>query len=92
MIKVQFFTLLRLLVKIPDIEMDCGDMSVLQLLLKTEMRMRDRFIHKLLNEDRSLRTGTIILVNGKNILHLDGLPTIVHDGDTVALFPPGGGG
>ena len=48
--------------------------------------------HKLLDNTGVLQTGTIILLNRHNILHLDGLETIVADGDTLALFPPGAGG
>lgn len=45
----------------------------------------------LLNEDGSLQIGTMILVNGKNIHHLDGLDTIIENAD-VSIFPPAGGG
>jgi len=48
--------------------------------------------NKLLDENGELKRGTIILVNGHNILHLEKLATPVKDGDIVALFPPGGGG
>lgn len=51
-----------------------------------------KFLFKLLDEDGSIKRGTLILINGKNILDTEGLDTIVKDGDTVALFPPGGGG
>lgn len=33
-----------------------------------------------------------LLVNGKNILNLDGLETVVRDGDTVSLLPVTAGG
>jgi molybdopterin synthase sulfur carrier subunit len=39
-----------------------------------------------------ITAGTIILINGKNIYHLDMLNSIVKDNDVVALFPPGAGG
>lgn len=36
--------------------------------------------------------GTMILVNGKNIIHLNGLDTIVNKTDIVDFFPPSAGG
>ena len=33
-----------------------------------------------------------LLINGKNILNLDGLDTVVRDGDTVSLLPVTAGG
>ncbi|NPV88142.1 hypothetical protein HPY42_01265 [Coprothermobacteraceae bacterium] len=35
--------------------------------------------------------GTIILVNGKNVIHLQGLQTALEPGKVV-IFPPAGGG
>lgn len=39
-----------------------------------------------------LEAGHIILVNGVNIEHLNGLKTKVKSGDVVSIFPPSGGG
>ncbi len=33
-----------------------------------------------------------VLVNGRDVEFLDGFETKLHDGDTVALIPPAGGG
>ncbi|ASJ00189.1 MoaD/ThiS family protein [Thermococcus gorgonarius] len=41
---------------------------------------------------KELEQGYIILVNGKNIEHLQGLDTPLSDEDTVSIFPPAGGG
>jgi MoaD family protein len=41
----------------------------------------------------SLRREIALLVNGRHHTHLpDGLQTILHDGDQVAIFPPLAGG
>lgn len=45
----------------------------------------------LLTEEGELQVGTMILVGGKNIHHLDGLDTTVESAD-VSVFPPAGGG
>jgi molybdopterin synthase sulfur carrier subunit len=93
MIKIQFFSLVRLLIKkeateVPWVE---GD-TVQSVLDKTQAQIATPFLHKLLNEEGVAHTGTIILVNRKNILHLNGLKTPIADDDVLAFFPPGAGG
>jgi len=70
--------------------------SILDVLRKAEdlvfERTSQKFLVKLLEKDGNIKRGTIILINGKNILDTDGLNAIVRDGDTLVLFPPGGGG
>ncbi len=93
MVKVQFFTLLRLLIKQREVAVAWQEgETVTSLLNKTQAMIETPFLQKLLEEDCSLKTGTIILINGHNVHHLDKLDSAVDDGDTVALFPPGGGG
>ncbi len=46
---------------------------------------------ELLEEDRSIRPGTMLLVDGKNVHHMNGLDTTVA-GAVVSMFPPAGGG
>jgi sulfur-carrier protein len=36
--------------------------------------------------------GLVILINGRNIGKLDGLNTVLKEGDQVTLFPPAAGG
>lgn len=45
----------------------------------------------LLTDEGELQVGTMILLGGKNIHHLDGLATLVETSD-VSIFPPAGGG
>jgi molybdopterin synthase sulfur carrier subunit len=97
MITVNFFTLLRLFLQIKELQLDSIQESPIRdVLQKIEdivfEKTSKKFMFKLLNEDGSIKIGTIILINGRNILDTDGLDVIVRDGDTVTLFPPGGGG
>jgi len=42
--------------------------------------------------DGYIPVGLLILVNGHNIRQLQGLDTILADGDIISLFPPAAGG
>lgn len=66
--------------------------TIRELLEIAEKKIDKPFLHKMLSKDGEILRGTIILINGKNILHIDKLDSIVHDNDIVSLFPPGGGG
>lgn len=93
MVQLQFYSLLRLLLKQEKMELPAVEgETVAQLLERIQQQLTTPFLHKLLTEDGSMYPGTIILVNRHNIHHLENLQTPVRDTDVVALFPPGAGG
>ncbi len=93
MVKIQFYSLIRLLLKREKFELPAGDdENVEQLLQRLQGQITTPFLHKLLEEDGEPILGTIIMVNRRNIHHLEKLETPVKDGDVIALFPPGAGG
>ena len=92
MITVKFYTLLRLYLRRNEVALDLGQATVGQVLAAAQAMIATPFVGKLLDHAGTLKAGTIILVNGRNIIHMDELGTVVSDGDVVALFPPGGGG
>jgi molybdopterin synthase sulfur carrier subunit len=93
MVQIQFYSLLRMLLKQERIELPAiGGETVAQLLGRLQKQLPTPFLHKLLGDDGRMHAGTIILVNRHNIHHLEGLQTPVNDNDVVAMFPPGAGG
>jgi molybdopterin synthase sulfur carrier subunit len=90
---VKFYGEIRLFLKINEINIEIDeDIKLIDFLKKIELILKKEFIHKLVKDNMEITAGTIILINGKNIYHLDMLNSIVKDNDVVALFPPGAGG
>ncbi len=98
MITTNFYTTLRLYLNLKEIQIELPQsalpiLDVLNMIETIVMEQTSKpILFKLLTEDGSIKRGTLILINGKNILDTTGLDEVVNDGDTVALFPPGGGG
>jgi sulfur-carrier protein len=91
MITVKFFTTLRIHLGIE--ELTCSRVTTVREVLEECEKIAPKpFLFKLIDTEGKLITGAIIMVNGHNIHHLQGLQSAVSDGDMVALFPPGGGG
>ncbi|MBA4421866.1 MAG: molybdopterin synthase sulfur carrier subunit [Syntrophus sp. (in: bacteria)] len=62
--------------------------DVLRTLKDQDEGQLERFIH----EDLSPVDCSVILVNGRNILSLDGWKTLIHDGDELTFMVPVAGG
>jgi molybdopterin converting factor small subunit len=71
---------------------ESNEISVRELLHLAEEKTGQRFLDELLDNEKGLLTGTMILVNGENIRLGQNLETLVNGGDTVDLFSPAGGG
>jgi len=83
---------MRLRLRTAAIEISGDDLTIMTLLSLAEEKTGRTFLDELLDKDKGLLTGTIILVNGENIRLGQGLQTRVKAGDSVALFSPAGGG
>lgn len=47
---------------------------------------------EIFTQEKTLKPFVHIYVNGKNIIHINNLQTIVKEADQIALFPPVAGG
>ena len=77
---------------INELEVEAAPVSIYELILKVEKQIEKKFLAQLINAERQILPGTMILINGRNIFHLDKIDSIVQDGDEICIFPPGGGG
>jgi len=91
MIKIKFYSLLRMFLEQNEIEIDADKISVFALLQNISEKTNKNLLDEIANNG-ILISGTIILLNGRNIFHLDKLDSVVNDSDNIDIFPPGGGG
>ncbi len=91
MIKIKFYSLLRLFLEQKEVDIDANNISVLNLLQNISEKTNKNLLDAIANNG-ILIPGTIILLNGRNIHHLEKMDTIVKNGDKIDIFPPGGGG
>ncbi len=88
---MKFFATIREITGTKSIELKADNIKeLLDLLVQT---YGDKFKETVLNKDTGeLKQFFSCMVNGKRIELLDGYATILKDNDSVALFPPVGGG
>ncbi len=93
-IECKFFATLRLELREDgyDIRSQKESLTIYEILQILNEKFQKRILPKVLESDNTIKRGTIILLNGKNVLHLEKLDTTVLDNDKVVIFPPAGGG
>ncbi len=92
MVKVKFFATFREVTNEKEVEMEAH--SVEELLHRFVDKYGKKFEEHIFENptELDLRDYVKILVNGKSIELLDMLKTRLDDNDTIAIFPPVGGG
>ena len=77
---------------INEVKIETASVSIYELILKVEKQIGKKILDQLINSEMEILPGTMILINGRNIVHLEGINSIVQNGDEISIFPPGGGG
>jgi molybdopterin synthase sulfur carrier subunit len=90
-VEVEFFATLRLKLPKPVYVLDMPDGSTVKDLMYDLDRITGQSISEELFRGDEVIPGTVILLNGRNILHLNGTRTLLEEGK-VAVFPPVAGG
>jgi molybdopterin synthase sulfur carrier subunit len=92
-IEVRLFANLREFAKTKAVVEDIkSGTSVGDVLQKICERFGARFREQVLNKRGQPNENVKVLLNGHNIVFLQGAPTKLRDGDVIAIFPPVGGG
>jgi molybdopterin synthase sulfur carrier subunit len=91
-ITVNLYAMLRRTTGVSSVTIETDGPIVLRQLIdlacaKTTPQLRDDLL-----DGNTIKKGTLLLVDGRNALFLDGLETLVQAGQEIAFFPPGGGG
>lgn len=88
---VKFFATVREVTGVKNIELDAN--TIRELLDTLQATYGKRFTETVIDPSTgNLKQFFSCMINGKRIELLDGYDTELQDNDTVALFPPVGGG
>ena len=91
-VRVKLFATLRLKLKVGQVDVSSSSpLSVISLLQLVSEKVGSDILPELI-ADGKIMVGTIILIDGFNILHLDALNTTIDKDCVVSVFPPNGGG
>ncbi len=91
-ITVNLYAMLRLTTGVSSITIETdGPIALRQLIDLACAKTTPQLRADLLDGD-AIKKGTLLLVDGRNALFLDGLETLVSAEQEIAFFPPGGGG
>ncbi|MGD2144231.1 MAG: MoaD/ThiS family protein [Anaerolineae bacterium] len=90
--KVRVFATLRALAGGKDIDVEVGGRETVRDVMKKLTATYPALGERILDDDGKVQNSMHVLVNGRSIRFLDGLDTVIREGDRLALFPAIGGG
>ncbi|WP_339062009.1 ubiquitin-like small modifier protein 1 [Tepidibacillus marianensis] len=92
--QIQLFATYRDIAKAKVIEVPASNSDTVQQLLQALIQQIPEFQSELFNDETQsrLKPHVHLFVNGRNIIHLQGLETKISLQDEIALIPPVGGG
>lgn len=90
--QIKIFATLRQLIGQPAVKVQAGPGDTVRLALELLVEQYPALADKLWDENGELSGALHVFINGRNIIWLDGLDTILQKGDALAVFPPVAGG
>jgi sulfur-carrier protein len=91
MISLKFYGPLRFFLSQKEIILSTKAAVLKDVLAEASDQLNKDLLGEIIADDTIL-PGTMILLNGRNVHHLNKLQTEVKDNDEISIFPPGGGG
>jgi MoaD family protein len=92
-VDVHFFANVRVLTNEDRITISLPEKSIVLDLLQTLVsRYSDSFRDFVFSDEGHLNEYVVIIKNGRGVGILDGLDTLLYDGDLIAIMPAVGGG
>jgi len=91
-IQVKLFATLRLNLGVAGLDIEINKpVTMLKLLELVSEELNTDILPELI-EDGEIMVGTILLINGKDVLHAKKLETMITEDCEISVFPPAGGG
>jgi sulfur-carrier protein len=75
-----------------ELEVDLVEGSTIMGLLSELCSSRDKLCQAIFDPSGQVRDYVVLMKNRKNVKSMDGLDTLLSEGDEVAIFPPVAGG
>ncbi|MBS3787251.1 MoaD family protein [Candidatus Bipolaricaulota bacterium] len=91
-VKVKFFASFRDKTGEAAVELEAETLEDLIDMLTKEYEGLQNTLLNHANSGLEIKSGVTVMLNGRNVRFLDGLDTELSNEDTVAIFPPVGGG
>ncbi|SHN51329.1 MoaD/ThiS family protein [Desulfovibrio litoralis] len=92
MVTITFQTTLRRTLGLSKVQVEIEHPCTLDKLFSIcESQIGQKFYSQLLDKDGRLSHG-MVLLNGRNVLMLQNIETIINSGDELIIFPLAGGG
>lgn len=91
-IRAKFLSTLSMVLESREVILDGLQQPLRQVLESMKQAGNGEFARRILGEQDMLNKYVLVLVNGKDMRAMDGLETVVHDGDVLTFVPSIAGG
>lgn len=89
---VKLFATLRIQLGVAELKFELDKpIAIIELINLISEKVGTDISVKLIEGDK-IKIGTIILIDGKNVIHMNGLDTVIENDSLISVFPPAAGG